>query len=70
MFNIETIIAVAIIMGIIIIGICGLIYIAYKHHTNKMVVIEDTDDVDELEYIVEQIEDIEEMIEKSKKRRE
>ena len=70
MFNRETIIAISVFIGVVVIGICGLIYIAYKHHTNKMVVIEDTDDVDELEYIVEQIEDIEEMIEKSKKRRE
>ena len=70
MFNIETIIAISVFMGVIVIGIYGLIYIAYKHHTNKMVVIEDTDDVDELEYIVEQIVDIEEMIEKSKKSRE
>ena len=64
MFDIETLTAISVFIGVVVISICGLIYIAYKHHTNKMVVIEDTDDVDELEYIVEQIEDIEEMIEK------
>ena len=70
MFNRETIIAISVFIGVIVIGIYGLIYIAYKHHTNKMVVIEDNDNIDELDYIVDQIEDIEEMIEKSKKSRE
>lgn len=69
MFTIELVIVIGIFIGIVLIGLCGLIYIAYKHHTNEMVVIEDTDDVNELDYIVEQIEDLEDMVEKSKRTR-
>ena len=69
MINLESLILLSIFIWLGMIALGGLIYIAYSHITNKMVVIEDTNDVDELEYIDDQIDAIEELMKKTKDKR-